>query len=42
MWNHCNAKRRFAMVHKKRTADSKLPVPCMPSLAKLKQEEQVN
>ena len=25
-------------VHKKRTSDSKVPVPCMPSLAKLKQE----
>ena len=25
-------------VHKKRTSDSKVPAPCMPSLAKFKQE----
>ena len=25
-------------VHKKKTSDNKAPVPCMPSLAKLKQE----
>ena len=28
-------------MHRKRTSDSKVPVPCMPSLAKLKQKVSI-